>query len=303
MKNLFDYEDIDKDITQFNTSTFDFINTPRYKIHSSIFKDPLGFLFEHVKPLLPGFNARLFYNYLDDYFENVDVNTGKYKYASRTKQDMDDHIFICVVTSTDSYIFRLVDFEYAKTRQQVDLSTAKFVFLYELDLMTRCITKVDINRFYKFLIDFKRVDIPYAGEIIPELVGPTDNFEEFCRGTAEKYEQYPTICIYLKRNKDEPYINLIGKNMVMASPDKIIKQIKFELWKMKAKNKSWPATFGYYINDCLYTDPDNIENKETRDIIKELQEYFWKHCEIYKGYVSDYSNCEWDDLNKIVNKE
>ena len=218
MKNLFDFDTNDKDITEFNPMTFNFIDTPSYRIHSSIFRDPLEFLYSNVEALLPGFNAKLFYNYLDDYFDNVDENTGRYKYASRAKQDLDAHIFICVVTFTDSYIFRLVDFEYAKTRQQVDLSTAKFVFLYELDLMTRCITKIDINRFYKFLKDFKRVDIPYAGEIIPELVGPTDNFEAYYKGEAEKYEQYPTLCIYLKRNKDVPYINLIGNNMIKESP-------------------------------------------------------------------------------------
>lgn len=214
MKNLFDYE-TNLDITEFNPMTFNFIDTPSYRIQASIFRDPLEFIYNQVSPLLPGFNAKLFYNYLDDYFDNVDENTGKYK---NSKQDLDSHIFICIVTLIDSYIFRLVDFEYAKTRQQVDLSTAKFVFLYELDLMTRCITKVDINRFYKFLKDFNRVDIPFAGEIVGELVGPTDNFEEFCRGTAEKYEQYPVLSIYLKRNTDVPFINMMGKNMVKACP-------------------------------------------------------------------------------------
>lgn len=72
---------------------------------------------------------------------------------------------------------------------------------------------------------------------------------------------------------------------------------------MKAKNKSWPATFGYYIDDTIYTDPDDIEDKQTRQIIKELREYFWKKCEIYQGYVTDYSDCEWDEVNKIVNRE
>ena len=72
---------------------------------------------------------------------------------------------------------------------------------------------------------------------------------------------------------------------------------------MKAKNKSWPATFGYYIDDTIYTDPDDIEDKETRQIIKELREYFWKKCEIYQGYVTDYSDCVWDEVNRIVNKK
>lgn len=191
--------------TKLDINTFDYIDTPEYKISSSIFENPLLFLSKMVEHDLPAFNYAVFDNFIDDYFYQIE--NGEYY---NNKPDLMGNNFIGIVTNTDSYIFNLLEFEFDKVRKQADLSQARLVFLYEVDLMVKTLTKVDINKFSDFLKNFDCQDIPFAGEIFGELTTPDDNLWQVLAGKAKEVVQFPKPIIYLKKDEELPVIKIAG---------------------------------------------------------------------------------------------
>lgn len=173
---------------------FDFINTKSFKIESSVFHDPLLFLYEMVKDDLKGFNFKILDSYIDDYLERVTNNE-----IVRTKTDLIGNYFIGIITDYDSFVFPLVEFEYDKVRKQADLTKAKFVFIYEFDLMVKTLTKVSLDKFFTFLKNFDGQDIPFAGEITGELFESEDNFFDYLAGKDKELVRKPVPTIILRK--------------------------------------------------------------------------------------------------------
>lgn len=184
---------------------FDFINTKSFKIESSVFHDPLLFLYERVKDDLKGFNFKILDSYIDDYLERVTNNE-----IVRTKTDLIGNYFIGIITDYDSFVFPLVEFEYDKVRKQADLTKAKFVFIYEFDLMVKTLTKVSLDKFFTFLKNFDGQDIPFAGEITGELFEKEDNFFEYLAGKDKELVRKPIPTIILRKTA-----NYTGSEAVM----------------------------------------------------------------------------------------
>lgn len=85
------------------------------------------------------------------------------------------------------------------------------------------------------------------------------------------------------------------------APEQVLQFIKYQLQKMKTKNNGWSVMFSWCINDVVYADFDEIKDKQTTRIFKELKDYFLTTCKFEGGRVSCFKDLSWNKVNKIVN--